>query len=81
MMVVPWVLYAFPILCIAGYMILLYFAPAVKQVNRIESVTKSPMLSFFSETISGASTIRAFKKESEFILKNNQILNKSILSS
>jgi len=38
-----------------------------KEVSRIESVSKSPLLAFLSETISGSSTIRAFSRQKEFI--------------
>ena len=42
---------------------------AAKEVIRVESVTKSPLLSSLSETISGSSTIRAFNKKEEFVEK------------
>lgn len=32
-----------------------------KEVNRVESLTKSPLLSYLTESISGNSTIRALK--------------------
>ena len=51
-----------------------------RETTRIESLTKSPLLSFLSETCSGASTIRAFKRENEFINENNKLLNNNILA-
>ena len=38
------------------------------------------MLSFVSESISGNSTIRAFKKENEFLKHCNKLLNKNIVA-
>ena len=43
-------------------------------------MTKSPLLSYLSETISGSSTIRAFERSEEFIIGNNVLLNNNILS-
>lgn len=48
--VIPWILLAFPFLFYGSYKLLIYFTPAVKQTNRIESVAKSPILSFLGET-------------------------------
>ena len=47
---------------------------------RLNSTTKSPLLSFLGETIQGATTIRAFKKNDEFIEANNKLLNNNILA-
>jgi hypothetical protein len=35
-------------------------------------MTKSPLLSFMGETFAGSSTIRAFKREQDFIHENNR---------
>ena len=41
-------------------------------------MTKSPLLSFMGETFAGSSTIRAFKREQDFIQENNRQLNYNI---
>lgn len=48
---------------------------------RIESVTRSPILSYLSEAINGNSTIRAFNKENQFKKNNYDLLNKNILAT
>ena len=41
-------------------------------MKRLESVTKSPVYSHFSETLSGVSTIRAYSMCDQFIEKNDK---------
>lgn len=45
---------------------------------RIVSTTKSPLISYLGETITGSSTIRAFEKNDEFIEGNKEYLNNNI---
>jgi len=63
---VPWVLILLPFVFLLVFKLFRYSISAFREVTRIESVSKSPILSFVIETLSGASTIRAFKKQSEF---------------
>ena len=52
---------------IAGYIFLQILMSRTRcQIKRHESVAKAPILSLFSESIDGASTIRAFKEEERF---------------
>ena len=78
--VVPWVAIIFPVMLICVIVLYKLAIDATKEVSRIESVSKSPLLAFLSETISGSSTIRAFSRQSEFIDHNNKILNRNILA-
>ncbi|KAJ3345283.1 hypothetical protein HDU83_004237 [Entophlyctis luteolus] len=41
-----------------------------REIKRLESTTKSPIYSMFSETLVGVSTIRAYGAESRFIAEN-----------
>lgn len=38
-----------------------------RELQRIESITSSPIISHFSETIEGVTTIRAYSQESRFM--------------
>jgi ABC-type bacteriocin/lantibiotic exporter with double-glycine peptidase domain len=72
---VPWLASVLPVIFIISYCLVWRTIKPFKETVRVQSTTKSPVLSHLGETISGASTIRAFKKTDEFILKNNELLN------
>ena len=48
-----------------------YFVSSSRQLARLDSATKSPIFSYFTETLTGVSTIRAYNKQQMFI-KNMQ---------
>ena len=70
-----------PILVIATFALYRYQNKAFKECQRIESTQKSPLLNFLGETITGNSTIRAFRRENEYIEKNFELLNRNFLSN
>jgi ABC-type multidrug transport system fused ATPase/permease subunit len=70
--VVPWILVLLPFL---SYLLIRLYnrsIQAFREASRIESMTKSPLLSFIGETFNGKSTIRAFKRQKDFIRENNE---------
>ena len=79
--VVPWIGLFFPIVAMLLYHFYKNAICAKKEVQRIESVTKSPLLSFQSEIISGSSTIRAYQKKDDFIERSNEFLNDNIVAN
>ena len=79
-MVVQWILVLLPVLFFICAKIYTHSIAAYRETTRIESLTKSPLLSFLAETCSGAPTIRAFGKQKEFIKENNKHLNNNILA-
>lgn len=54
---------------------------SIRETTRLQSLSKSPLISYLQETINGASTIRAFDLTSHFILENNRLLNQNIVAS
>jgi ATP-binding cassette subfamily C (CFTR/MRP) protein 1 len=43
-----------------------------EQVKRMEAVSRSPIYTHFSETVTGCSTIRAFDRTESFITENER---------
>jgi ATP-binding cassette subfamily C (CFTR/MRP) protein 1 len=49
------------------YITLLYYVPTSRQLQRLDSVSRSPVFSHFSETLEGSAIIRAFRAQTQFI--------------
>lgn len=77
-LVSPWSLLATPFAAIAGVILIRYYIRSFREMIRIENVTNSPILSNFAETISGATTIRCFKRQQDFILKNYKLIDDNL---
>ena len=43
-----------------------------RELYRLESISKSPILSYFSETVNGITTIRAYNKQQQFIERHTE---------
>ncbi len=56
-----------------------FFVATSRQIKRIESASKSPIFSLFTETLNGMSTIRAYNKKKIFLLKMNEFIDKSMV--
>ena len=54
-----YVLFFLPIIFLLGYKISVYYAPAGRDILRIESIDRSPLISFYSESIQGIDTIKS----------------------
>lgn len=64
------------VLVVIGYIFVqLIYIPASRQLKRIESTTRSPIYTHFSETISGVTSIRAFKMDKEFEYKMDSLID------
>ncbi|XP_042906948.1 multidrug resistance-associated protein 1 isoform X2 [Parasteatoda tepidariorum] len=75
----PWfLLVTLPILIIY-YLIQRFYLSTSRQLKRLESITKSPIYSHFSETLSGTSTIRAYKMEDKFCEHSNTLVDNNLV--
>jgi ATP-binding cassette subfamily C (CFTR/MRP) protein 5 len=46
-----------------------FYSVAVRDLKRLENITRAPIFSFITTTVSGLTTIHAYGKEHEFITK------------
>ncbi|XP_020113775.1 ABC transporter C family member 14-like [Ananas comosus] len=55
-----------------------YYLSTSRELTRLESITKAPVIHHFSETILGVTTIRCFRKEESFFKENLERVNSSL---
>ncbi len=51
----------------------------MRQLRRLNSVTRSPIFSHFGETLSGVSTIRAYRVQERFINEMNNKIDDNLV--
>lgn len=56
----------------------LYYMRSSREIRRLQMISKSPIMSHFSETLHGLISIRAFKKQKSFIARNEEIVDRSM---
>jgi len=71
----PWVLALLPFIILAMVILLKFYIKTFREVNRLGSISKSPLMNHLGETINGVTTIRSFGKDKDFIQKNYKTLN------
>ncbi len=54
-----------------------YFIASIRQLRRMDSASKSPIFSHFTESLTGVSTIRAFKMQDRFSFKMEQKIDEN----
>ncbi|XP_028966710.1 ABC transporter C family member 3 [Galendromus occidentalis] len=52
-----------------------FFRASSRELQRLECITKSPIISHFSESLNGLHTIRAYGRQSDFIVRLHALLN------
>jgi len=79
--VVPFIGIPIGLMLLIGSLIFWYSLQGYSQCYRLDSVTRSPILSLLQETINGTSVIRAFDMEEDFDAKNTKLINRNILAN
>ncbi|XP_064624457.1 multidrug resistance-associated protein 1-like isoform X1 [Lineus longissimus] len=59
------------------YFVQRFYICTTRQLKRIESVSRSPVFSHFSESVVGASSIRAYKLQEEFKNKSDNLIDQN----
>lgn len=54
-----------------------YYIPSARELQRIESVSRSPIYSKFSEALAGVPTIRAYRKERYFTVTSDKLMQEN----
>ncbi|CAG0900694.1 unnamed protein product, partial [Darwinula stevensoni] len=74
---VPWFLVALVPIVAAYYLAQDMYVSASRQLKRLESVWRSTIYSHFGETVNGISSVRAYRREEEFIRESEERLVES----
>lgn len=77
----PFVLLAVLPLGLLYFVLQKMYLPTSRQLRRIESTTRSPIYSHFGESLNGSSTIRAFGKQTQFIIETNRRIDQNNVAS
>ena len=54
-----------------------YYLSTSRELKRLDAVSRSPIFAWFSESLNGLSTIRAFSQQSVFIATNEQRVDRN----
>ena len=62
----PLCLLYIPILGVIGYKVAMFYVKCSREIQRMEGVSRSPVLNIVNESIPGTTTIRAFRNENKY---------------
>lgn len=74
-MEVPMFLVVVVPIAVLFYFVQKFYVITSRQLKRLESITKSPIYSHFSETLSGVATLRAYGVDKQFIIESDDRLD------
>jgi ABC-type multidrug transport system fused ATPase/permease subunit len=57
------------------YMVQLYYRATSRELKRLDAISKSPLFAHFQETLSGMSTVRAYREEERFMKRNRDLID------
>eukprot|EP00613_Pedinella_sp_CCMP2098_P078228 CAMPEP_0171937264 /NCGR_PEP_ID=MMETSP0993-20121228/34464_1 /TAXON_ID=483369 /ORGANISM="non described non described, Strain CCMP2098" /LENGTH=1150 /DNA_ID=CAMNT_0012578599 /DNA_START=238 /DNA_END=3686 /DNA_ORIENTATION=+ len=72
----PFILVLLPVL-VVYFRTLFRYVPVSRDLQRLESMSRSPIFSQFSETLTGTATVRAFGRTQDFVLENRGRLDQA----
>ncbi|KAL2915615.1 hypothetical protein HK105_204800 [Polyrhizophydium stewartii] len=70
MFVIPFV----PVLVIY-YLVQMVYRRSSRELKRLDSITRSPLFAHIGETLNGTATVRAYREQDRFIVRNNELIN------
>ena len=65
----PWVLFAVVPIAVSAGLLSRYYLKTSRELQRLESICRSPVYSHISETLDGLDTIRTRKREEDFVAR------------
>ena len=74
---VPYMLILFIIVGYVFYLIQKFYRASSRELQRMESISKSPIFALFSETLTGLDTIRAYQMQDYFMQKNASFITEN----
>lgn len=72
----PWFAIAVPFLGLMFVFISNFYSGSSREIKRLEALQRSVVYNNFNETLTGMTTIQAYKCEDNFVKKNDHFLNK-----
>eukprot|EP01130_Rhizamoeba_saxonica_P010479 TRINITY_DN4290_c0_g2_i1.p1 TRINITY_DN4290_c0_g2~~TRINITY_DN4290_c0_g2_i1.p1 ORF type:complete len:1213 (-),score=271.96 TRINITY_DN4290_c0_g2_i1:21-3659(-) len=63
----PWFIIPVIPICAVYYFVSQYFSETAREIGRLVSISFSPIFSYYSESIEGLNTIRAYNQEERFV--------------
>ncbi|KAI8589029.1 P-loop containing nucleoside triphosphate hydrolase protein [Geranomyces variabilis] len=75
--VVPYLLLLIAPIAIGYLFLQRFYRSSTREIKRLESMERSPMMAQFSETLTGLSIIHAYRASSRFAAINEQLLDRS----
>eukprot|EP00357_Protocruzia_adherens_P030800 CAMPEP_0114996004 /NCGR_PEP_ID=MMETSP0216-20121206/14061_1 /TAXON_ID=223996 /ORGANISM="Protocruzia adherens, Strain Boccale" /LENGTH=1423 /DNA_ID=CAMNT_0002360143 /DNA_START=156 /DNA_END=4427 /DNA_ORIENTATION=+ len=74
----PWMLVTVPMFLWIAVKINRFYLETNRELTRLESISRSPIVNFFAETLNGTSVIRAFKKQKDFDRQNKSRIDENV---
>ncbi|MEW5311484.1 MAG: hypothetical protein WDW38_003194 [Sanguina aurantia] len=79
--IVPFALPVIVVILLFFYWLYLYFQGSVRQIKRLDAVSRSPVFSSISEAINGVATIRAFGVQGDLTRKHARLVDANVVMS